>query len=786
MNALDRKLRRDMVRLKGQAIAIALVMACGVTTLVASLGTQNSLEATRAAYYERFRFAHVFATATRAPDSLLARIGRIEGVSGVGARVAAAGIADVRGFIEPVAVRTVSLDARAARPLNGLYLRRGRMPEDGHGDEVAVDDNFAEAHGLRPGDTLSVTVLGTKHTFRIVGTALSPEFIYAIAPGDIIPDPKRFAVVWAPEPALAAMTDMEGAFNDLVLMLLSGTDPRGVIEAVDEILDPYGGAGAIAREHQVSHSFLQAELDQLDALARIVPPVFLLVAAFLVQMTLTRLVALEREEIGLLKALGYRSGTIAMHYVKLALLVGVVGAAIGVAAGIWLGRGLTALHAENYRFPFLIFRPNAALYVFSIALAGGTALAGALGAVRRVLALAPAVAMSPPAPLAYRTLALERALFAFLSPPARMALRHLTRHPLRSSLASIGVAASAGLLITAFYNLDALDEMIDVTFFLTERQDATLALAEPAGPAALSAARRLPGVLRAEPVLTIPATLSKGPRERKVGIRGSPRAPALGRILDGDLKPVTLPPHGLVVSERLASVLDVEAGETVRVQVLSGARREAEVPLRAVIRSYFGLAAYMDIDALARLTGTGPRLNAVNLDLDEARVPDLYAAAKETPSIAGLSLLKRVLAEFRGTVSKNIRIMIALYVTLGSVIAFGVVYNAARISLSERARELASLRVLGFTRAEASGILMRELGVVVLVGIPFGFAFGTLLAWIASGVFSSDLYTLPFIILPHTFARSALVVLVAAFVSALLVRRRIDRLNLIAVLKTRE
>ena len=784
---LDRKLFRDMRRIWAQVLAIALVMACGVATIVISIGAYRSLEETRAAFYERYRFANVFASATRAPLHLRTGIARIAGVSGVELRVVRPVLLDIEGMVEPATGMAVSIPDRGEPAVNRLYLRSGRLPDPVRAGEVAVTEAFAKAHRMIPGSRFRAILNGRKRDLTVTGIVLSPEYVYAIGPGDMVPDQRRFGVLFMPRRQMAALFDMDGAFNDVALRTQRGARLDAVVDSLDTILTPYGGSGAHDREDQISHSFLDNELTQLKAMAAVIPPIFLFVSAFLVNMILSRMIALEREQIGLLKALGYGEGAVAWHYAKLTLAIVAVGLAIGAAAGTWLGRSLTRLYADFFSFPFLIFRQSLDLHLLAGAVTAAAALGGAAWAIWSVINLPAAVAMQPPAPTRYRSLlagGLQR--WRFLSQLTIMALRHLVRWPVRTLLTTLGTSFSVALLITALFSYDSIDFMIDTVFFRTERQDATIVFGEQRAPAVMQAVERLPGVQRAEPFRSAGVILRYGHRERRLSISALPDRADLGRILDSRLRPVEPPGRGLMMSERVASLLRLQLGDMVEVELLERDHRIERVPVTAIVQSYVGLAVYMSRPALDALMGDGRRVSGARIAVDEAALPALYRAIKDTPSIGAIALQNVSRQRFRETIEQNITTMTSVYVVLAMIITFGVVYNSARIQLSERARELASLRVFGFTRAEVSSVIVTELAVVIGLAQPLGWLLGYLFSWSVVKGFESDLFRIPFVINVSTFAFASLVVVVVGAASALVVRRRIDRLDLVSVLKTRE
>jgi putative ABC transport system permease protein len=522
-------------------------------------------------------------------------------------------------------------------------------------------------------------------------------------------------------------------------------------------------------------------------MSRILPPIFLAVAAFLVNMTLARLIALEREQIGLLKAMGFSTLEIGTHYLQFVALIAVGGVAIGMIAGTWLGYGLTKLYAEFFSFPFLIFRRNPDTYVLAAVVALASAIAGGVKAVSGAVGLPPAVAMSPPAPARYRRTILTRiASLIKLKTASIMAGRHLLHWPWRTASGILGVALSVAILVASLWSYGSIDYMLDATFFRADRQDASITFTEARPLSAVYSAARLPGVMAAEPFRTVSVKLRHGPVERTVPLIGKPRGGDLSRVLNASLEPQALPESGVALSRALADILHAETGSLLDVAVQEGNRRRVLAPVTAIYEGFFGLQAYMDIEALHRLLGEQTRVSGVHLALDEGRSGEFFSAIKATPVTSFAVLQKTSLRKFRETMAKNIFIMTWVYLSLSAIIAFGVVYNFARISLSEMGRELASLRVLGFSGSEVAALLYAELAAVVLIAQPLGWLIGISIAYAVVSGFDSELYRVPLIINRDVYAYASLTVIGAAVLSALAVRKRIAELDLIAVLKTRE
>ena len=787
MNVLDKKLLRDLTRLWAQALAIALVVAGGAATLVMAVGSFRSLDETRIAYYERYRFADVFATVRRAPRSIANQIAEIPGVSAVDARIAKLALLDIPDMREPATGLFISLPEAREPTLNEPYMRIGRMPDPGSAREVLISESFANAHAFEPGSRFSAILNGRKRELVVAGIALSPEFIYAIGPGDRMPDDRRFGVIWMPEKSIANAYNLDGAFSSVALKLLRGASEPEVISRLDDLLDRYGGSAAYGRKDQTSHAFLEHGLDMLRNMSRTLPPIFLLVTAFLVNLTLSRLVALEREQVGLFKALGYRNSTIAAHYIKFVLIIAGIGIGIGSVAGTWLGIYVTELFGEYYRFPFLVFAQSVDVYLLAAVLSVIAAIVGAFRALREIVQLPPAVAMQPPAPARFgHVLPAWVAIDRLLPQATIMTMRNLARHPVRAALTTLGIALSTGILIVSVFTGDAIEQLVDVTYFMADRQDANIGFVEKQSGDVVMQVARWPGVLAVEPHREVPVRIRKGNIERRVVISGRPRDADLSRIIDTDMRPVTLPGSGLAISSLLAEILGARVGDIVEVDLLEGQRRTVSLAISALVEDYFGVKGMMDAEALSRLMREGPAINSVNVALDASRLDDLYSIVKRIPTVAAVGLQQTSLANFRTSFAIIITTMATIYTGLAAIIAFGVVYNSARISLSERARELASLRVLGFTRGETMRILLLELAIITLIAQPPGWAIGYGLAWVMKTRLAGELMRVPMIIENLTYVLASVIVLVATLLSALVVARRVSGLDLVAVLKTRE
>lgn len=795
MKPLDRKLLRDLRRLWMQAVAVGVVLGCGIALYVMATGMYGSLEDARDRYYASSRMADLAGTLVRAPESMSRELAAIPGIAALETRASGIGLISLEGVSEPVSARLVSLPVDRRPRVNDLVLKRGRWPDAARSAEVLVNEAFAEAHAIEPGLRIPVLIRGQRKFLEIVGIASSPEFVFAVAPGDILPEPRRFGVLWMGREALGRALDLDGAFNDVVLRLAndaggettSEANRARVIAAVDARLARFGGRGLYGRDRMLSARYLSDELSQLRTLASILPPIFLLVAIFLINVTLSRLVATERANIGLLKAFGYGNVTIGAHYAKFAMAFCLGAALLGVLLGNWVGAYMATVYQAVYRLPELDFRAGLVVYLGALAVALLAALLGAVSAVRRAIRLAPAVALSPPAPTDFRRFgeSLEQRVRA-LDARARMLVRRIVRFPRRSATTVGGIALALALLIMSEHFPIAIERIITINFGTTQRMHVTVTFAEREQDRVLREVARLPGVLQVEPLRTAEVILSAGARREREAVLGIPQGALLNRVVGTDLEVVEPSADGLTLSSGLARKLEVRVGDRLRLEATDGRRVITEVQVVRIVQPFLGSAAYMEQSALGRLLREPGRVDSAYLWIDARERAALSARLKDIPAVVGVTFADNAERSLRQLFEQGAGFFSFMFLMFSLAMASGVAFSAARVTLGEQERDLATLRVLGFRRHEASSVLLGELLMLLVVAVPIGLLLGALLSRWMMQQFETELFSFPFIFDVPTYARAALFVIAAVLAAALWVRRDVDRLDLVAVLKSRE
>lgn len=786
MRPLDRKLLRDLWRLRSQVVTIALVVASGVGGYIGSLSAHASLAALRDTYYESSRFAHVFAPVRRAPRALVARLRNLPGVLDLEASIVAVTTISIPGESDLMTGQIVSLPRSVAAGMNRVVLKRGRWVEPDDTTGVLVSQSFARARGIEPGDRLSVLMHGRYLSVRVNGIALSPAYIFAAAQGGFADD-TRFGVLWMPEERLAAAYDLRGAFNLLSLRLSANASEQHVIAALDRELAPYGTAGAYARKDQLSHKVLTQEINEQRVFGTVLPAVFLAVAIFLLHVLISRHVATERSQIAALKAMGYGNVAIGRHYFAFTAATVILGIALGVAVGFVFGRWMTGLYARVFSFPEFRFAMVPWVVSSAVVLAVGAGVAATLTAVRAVMRLPAAEAMRPPTAPAFQRTLLERMRLGRLLPaPVRMVVRELERRPLRTLLTTLGIASSVAIIIAGTWWGDAFNSLVDSELFRRDRADVVLALNEPSAMGGLADIRRMPGVMAAEAARTIGVRLRNGAREYRTALIGLDPDAHLRRVQDHEYRRVPLERGTLVLNDRLARVLDLRPGDPVDIEPLEGTRRAQRMVVAAESGDLMGMFGYLTREDASRLAGEGDTFNVARVRLDSRFDAQFFESVRNSPRIAAAGDKRRMVAHFRATSQHNLLMFAAIMSVFASCIAVGVVYNSARITLAEQSWELATLRVLGFTRAEVSWTLLGQLVAQMAVALPIGWIAGRALAALILGLITSEEFRIPLVVDSGTYTLASLVMLGAGIVSAIVVRRRIDQLDMIGVLKTRD
>jgi putative ABC transport system permease protein len=790
MAVLNKKLLRDVREAWGQAAAVALVVLCGTATYIAIGSAYRNLLLTRDTYYQQYRFADFEISVERAPQSAVFKVETIPGVRQVRGRIVEDVNVDIEGQDETRTGRIVSMPKEEQDVLNDIVLMQGRYFSGLQLNEVILSEKFAEANNVSPGDTISATIDDRKHTMQVVGLALSPEFVYMIRNvQELVPSPERFGVLWVPEDFAETALNMKEASNNIIGTVDDPEDLPRILEDAEDILDAYGVYATVEREDQISNRFLSDEIKGLGVSARITPTVFLGIAALILLVLLSRMVRQERTQIGLLKAYGYSDWQVGAHYVKYALLLGLVGCLGGFVAGQWLANSMIQLYVQFYNFPILRSRVYPEVLARSMGIALFFSVLGAILAARQAARVQPAESMRPAAPTYGTRTLIERIgpLWRRLSFTSKMIVRNMARNPLRSAFNAFGVMVSTGVMLMGYFSGDAMDYIIEFQFSEVQREDVTISFVREFGKGAYYDVKRFEHVRHAEPILQYPFTVRNGWRKKDLVITGLPANARLQQLRDTEGNPISLGGTGLVLSEYLAGELGVAVGDKVEIEPLMGRIDKKEyVKVGQVVQQYLGSSAYMNLDALGRLLDEPFAMNAVLIQVDGDMAHELNKALKDVASVASVAIKQDLLQSLVDTLAASMKIMSAMMIFFAGTIAFAIIYNVTMVSLAERERELASLRVLGFTSKEVGAVLYRENFALAAIGIVMGIPFGMGICLLMVTAYTTDLYRFPFYISTESYLTSILFAVGFVMLANLAVRWRIKGLDMVEVLKSRE
>jgi putative ABC transport system permease protein len=790
---LLRKLLRDVLQRKGALLTLCIIVAIGVGCYISMASVYRDLSGSQKRYYQNYRFADFVVDVKRAPAWAVEEVASLPNVRAARGRVSFETLIDLPTREEPISGLAISMPETSSPVLNDILLYSGTWFSKGDHKEVILNDAFARKNGLSPGSRIKVLLLDKQHDLLVVGTAMSPEFVYLIPPGgvEVAPDPAQFGVMYLPEQFLQESCEMDGAFNQIIGVAYDSSRPAltATLGLIEEKLDAYGVIGTTVAEDQPSARYLADELKGLRITSTVMPTIFLIVAVLVLNVLMSRMVAQQRTIIGTLKALGYTSGSITAHYIGYGIFVGLIGGLGGVAFGYWAQDELVKLYRQFFALPDI--QPHFYLHVLLLGMTISivSAAIGTLLGARRAARLEPAVAMRPPPPEKGGKVLPER-IEGFWRPlPFRwkMIVRAIFRNPFRSSVNMLASLVATALIFAALSMTDSLDYLMNYEFKKVAHQDISISLRDPEGITAPREVSLLPTVTETEPQLVVPCDLQNGPYQKRIGVMGLVHGNHLYTPLDKQGNPIAIPGLGLILSKKLAEILNLAPGDTVRLRSLIGLREEVVAPIVGTVETFLGLSAYANIRYLSKLIGEEWAANVILCDTFQGKaVHSFLDPLKARPTVIGVKERTRALIQLNETFGKTMGTMMFIMVLFAGLVAFGSVFNTALVSLSERQREVGTLRVLGYSPTQITGIFSGESLMLNGAGILMGLAFGILLAHGLSLAYSTELYRFPAVIYPWRLAMCA--VIMGIFVSAaqLIIHRLICKLKWLEVVKIME
>lgn len=783
MVILHHKLWRDLRALREQMITIALIVCTGIAVLISCLSTYHSLHEAQRSFYRNYQFADIFVTLRRAPQAYEQQLAALPGVSRLETRLVLDGRLYRKQMTEPMVGRFISLPDTPSLALNQLHLVAGHWPHSSS-HEVVINESFAIAQKLKPGDPLTAIVNGHQLSLTIAGIALSPEYIYAISADDLLPNDRHFGILWMNHTTLEAIGGMQDAFNNILVKTLPGYPEQQLMTHLRTLLQPYGVRRVFAQQEQVSHRFISNEMKQLKIFATIIPLIFLSVTTFLLHMILKRLIAIQRPQIAIMKSLGFTNSQISFYYLQLVLIIVMVGVILGIMLGYFSGLYMKQLYAHFFHFPSFKYLLAWHAFPLGIGLSFIAAIAGALNSIREILILPAAVALHAAIPAAGRKTFLDQwPFFRSLPTPIKLAARISLRTPLRTLFTILGITTAVSIMVLSLVWENALHHILQTQFKTNQRQTVTLTFSQSVPEQALTELQQLPGVLQTEGYALLPVRITAHQHRYQTNVIGLPAQPQLRQLVNPQQQILSVPAYGLLLNINLARKLNVKPGDSIYIQKLEGDQKIQAVPVQGIVNDYIGLLAYASIDFVNQLLHEDRHIRMANVLLDKTQLPAFYEAIKNIPRIATVAVRSQLIRIFEQTYQVHILVFTYILTAYALFIAVGVIYNSIRIALEERTTELATLRVLGFSLNEVFKVFLGELILQLLCAIPLGFLVGHgLAAWVIH-LLRNDFFTVPLVVAPSTYLIATATILAAAVFSALVIRRKINQFNLVDTLK---
>ena len=798
---LWRKMIRDIWNNKGSYLACLVLVIIGLLIFTSFSIASDNLELSQEDFYRDQNFAHGFAELVSMPYQDLGRLSEIDGIEQVSGRVkrqvrVTRPEADIGVYLELVSIDLGDPERVSnAMLLEGTELRPGEY-------EIWIDNQFYDTYQLEQGYRVEIVAGGRTRALVIEGVAMSPEFTYPLrTEGELYPNPEQYGIAFISRDVMWNLfPDLYGRLNNLVFTLEQGADFDEVKNRLEPELEPYGLINLYPREDQTSHLILSEEVAQLQRMSTALPMMFLLIAALIIYNMLKRLVEQQRGQIGIMKAFGYSNYEVTLHYITYALTIGFVGGLLGGLAGIYMANPLTWLLLEFFHVPETY--EGFSLYYFGLGIGISLAIflvAGYQGC-KYALKLKPAEAMRPPAPVSGKKTLLEKiSLFTeMLTIQGKMAIRNLTRNRSRTAFLFLGMTLSCAVVIVTWSLNDVIDKLVFYQYEEVEVHDARVVLTDPAHEElAIRELAKHDEITLAEPLAEVPVKLSNAWRDENIMVLGLPENSSLYMIRDKGGRRVHLPENGLILSERLADKLHVSAGSTLELEspYLRNNNDPALVEVYQVIPQYMGMNAYMDLGALQDLLGQGSFVTSLMLDIDadgldrgelvQKNIGSLRDRYLESDLVAAVDGIEDRIREAR-ELMETFGIAIYIYVLFGVIIAFAIIYSSSFIILSERNRELASMKVLGMTSREVFSVITFEQWFICIFAILAGLPLAQLMIISFANELSTDMYTIPADLSQDAFLMGALITAASIWIAQRFALRKVRKLDLVEVLKTRE
>jgi putative ABC transport system permease protein len=736
-------------------------------------------------YYRDYRLADIFAKVNAIPASAIPDIERIEGVREVSGRY----VYDARVVSDKtdklITLRLISVDTSyEGTPINNIILTGNGFSG---GFDIAADKAFQNAHGLKPGSAVRLIINRKEYELNICAYADSPEYVYAVKTAtEIMPTPETFGYAFIPIENIWAFSGQTGFYNDVCIELESGVLYESVQSQLEDELKKYGLISIVRQKDQPSVAMVDMELNSISTISQVMPMLFMLMSSVVLYLMLKRIIEQERTQIGVLKAFGYRDNEIVGHYVSYGLITGLVGGILGCV----YGAAVSVPYVEMFKTFFNLPTENANIPPLLLARSLGFALSsGVLGGffgARRSLKLTPAQAMRPEAPKLVKFDLLKRLplLKLILSSGGNMAVRTIARNKVRSAVIVLGLVFSFALMsFMGSYNL-MIDYMMLNLFSKSQLYDAKISFDSPVDfEIAVGEVYNINGVSLAEGIMEVSAEIKNKHLKTGAIITGIEKNAMLYKIYDNDKALYLSPPEaGIVLSDVAAKTINAKKGDTLYISspLLD---KDAPITVTEICSQNLGQGVYMELGALNSFFNLKKTASSVVVATDN--VSEINAYADTAENISFIDDKASLLKGYEDLLAPFDFLIYAMWI-FSVIISFAIIFNTSAISLSERKREYATLRVLGMQVTEVGDIMAFEYWLLCGVGIIFGIPFNMLLKQLLASVFATDSFTFPSATPLTAYLTAAAGCVLAVHLSNRSAVRQIRKFEMAEVLKERD
>ncbi len=784
MSILFKKVVRTMLENKRSYVACILIIAVGMASYSAFSNVVQGLYSAKEEYYRDFKFADVFSTVTAMPINKTDELKNMKGIEDVSARL----IKDVRVVLPQkdkiITLRLIGVDADAVK-LNNYFVTGNNLVND---KDLLLGKGFFDYYKYKFGDTINLIISGRIYTFNISGMAQSPEYVYTIPDnGGMFPDSSAFDIAFVKKETLEKITNSIGIVNNVAFKLSGGTTFEDIKSPLESELKKYGMLSLVEQKNQVSNFMLGQELTQLQSTATSMPSLFLIISAVILYIVLRRVIEQERTQVGTLKAFGYSNREVLFHYLQFGFITGFLGGTIGSLLGIPLSSSMLTMYTQFFNFPHINATFSSAYIVGGTLLATLTGVFAAFMAVKSLLKLSPADAMRPASPNIVNSFSLDGNFFVktFLNSTGRMSLRYIFRNKMRSIFILLSITISFGIMSFIFsYNI-MMDQIIFDQLTKVQIYDLKVGL-KNAVPynVAIKALSEVRGIDDIDALLEVPVTM----KYKNIAINGLITSisedSSLYKIIDDHYKQYLPPKDGIILNKNIAKKLGIEKNSVIEISTPMF-KNKIEIRVADVISQNFGSGCYIDSDAFCKIFGIEKTANSIIVKGDSditASVKQLTLDAKNVSLVEDKSSSLKMIQDLMASYN----FMIYMMGIIAVLVSFAIIYNISSVSLSERKRELATMRVLGLTATETMEVVSFEHWLLCFIGIIIGIPFSNFLKISMAQSLNSDMYSFPTVTPLNAYIFAAISCGISVFLSNNTSFKKIKTFDLVDVLKERE